>query len=718
MTSHLHPHHHHVTAAPAAQPQGGAFARSGMGLLAVLFVLGLILSVLLFYLFRDVVDGIFINELEQPVIREISHAQDRIEYDVQLVDALAGLLEINAEVPKPQIAKFADTINFSNSAVAYIYLATVKDAKTIAYEEILNRAPSATMPMTPAGVVGVSGLVRQTVLSLRPASLIVKDAMQSDKEWFVLARPVHLSAGKTGILLGFSPLQSIFHNLIQRYEKGDLVQLVIGSREDNKRRIILSLKHPATFLNKVMSPPLIEEQLVADGAEWTIGFVAALTGQTLLIASLPLMGMLFVLILAMVLVAYIHAWHQRSVKASTMAASLRRSNEELNRKFVDEKRMARALRKSEQRYRAIFDNTGIGIYQVADSGEWLNANKTMASLLGYDDPRELIAAQPDRQGHLFVNSADRADWFAQLKADARHEYEVEIYTKDRTPIWVCISGRAIADDDEGSARHYECTLYDITERRRAEMALMQAKEQADFANRSKSEFLANMSHELRTPLNAIIGFAEIIKDQLFGPVGQAQYVEYAKDIYDSGALLLSLINDILDMSKIEAGKRDLAEADLDMAKLVRSVAVLVDSRAKLGKVKLLWEIPKDLPSLRGEERALKQILTNLMTNAIKFTPENGSVTVGAFIDGTGNMRISIRDTGIGIAPEDIAIALAPFGQIESALSRKHQGTGLGLPLTKALVELHGGVLDLQSKLGEGTTVTLIFPAERVLAAKS
>jgi signal transduction histidine kinase len=224
-----------------------------------------------------------------------------------------------------------------------------------------------------------------------------------------------------------------------------------------------------------------------------------------------------------------------------------------------------------------------------------------------------------------------------------------------------------------------------------------------------------MSHELRTPLNAIIGFAEIIKEQLFGKAGQPQYVEYANDIYDSGELLLSLINDILDMSKIEVGKRALVEATLDVERIVQSVVRLVASRAKLSKQHLVINVPKDLAALRGEEKALKQILTNLLTNAIKFTPEGGNVTLAARIDDFGRMCIEIKDTGIGIAPEDIPLALAPFGQIESALSRKHQGTGLGLPLTKALVELHGGVLDLQSQLGSGTTVTAIFPANRVVA---
>ena len=706
---------HAMAKTPLSQHMTNIF--SATGLLVLLFSMGATLSLLLFYLIQNAVDGIFVSELGQPVIQEIEHAQRRVEYDTHLVGALTGMLAINADLGETELSKFIDTANFAEAAVAHVYLATIYGERVDLRQEILNRAKNETVPFTPSSVIGLDELVRSANQSRRAASAILVDGDQSEMKWLVLVRPIHNPTGRDKVVVGFSPLYSIFRDLIQRYKDDGLLQLVVSDIADVQPRAVLFLQRPAHFWDRVIVPPRIMEKIEVGSVKGMIGVISAVGGQSLLIASLPMIGMLFGLLLTLALVAYVQAWHARNLKASKMALSLQRTNAELNHKFADEKRMARALRKSEQRYRAIFDNTGIGIFQVADSGAWLNANRTLTHMLGYDDPQEFLQSQPDMNSGLFVNPADRVEWFSQLKADSRSEFETQLYTKDGMPIWVCISGHAISEEEDSAGRHYECTLYDITERRRAEMDLLQAKEQADFANRSKSEFLANMSHELRTPLNAIIGFAEIIKDQLFGPVGQAQYVEYAKDIYDSGGLLLSLINDILDMSKIEAGKRDLAEADLDMAKLVKSVGVLVDSRAKLGKVKLIWDIPKDIPVLRGEERAMKQILTNLLTNAIKFTPENGNVTLGASVDDSGNMRITVSDTGIGIASEDIAVALAPFGQIESALSRKHQGTGLGLPLTKALVELHGGVLDLQSKLGEGTVVTLIFPAERVLAIK-
>ena len=258
------------------------------------------------------------------------------------------------------------------------------------------------------------------------------------------------------------------------------------------------------------------------------------------------------------------------------------------------------------------------------------------------------------------------------------------------------------------------TYRDISIRKRIIDDLSRAKEEAELASRSKSEFLANMSHELRTPLNAIIGFADILRGEIFGRLGDPHYVEYAGDIRDSGHHLLNLINDVLDVSKIEFGKVELVEEPVDIAAIVDACARLMRDRAEAAGVRLLQFLPPDLPLVQGDERRLKQILLNLLSNAVKFTPPEGRVVIRATLGPTG-LDLAVEDTGIGIAPADLDKALRPFGQIDSRLARKYQGTGLGLPLTKSMIELHGGTLELKSRPGVGTTATIHLPLARIIA---
>jgi two-component system cell cycle sensor histidine kinase PleC len=241
------------------------------------------------------------------------------------------------------------------------------------------------------------------------------------------------------------------------------------------------------------------------------------------------------------------------------------------------------------------------------------------------------------------------------------------------------------------------------------------KIRAEGANRAKSEFLANMSHELRTPLNAINGFSEIMVGELFGPLGDRRYGEYAQDILNSGQHLLALINDILDMAKIEAGKLTLNFEPLQLAEVVEDCVRLMRNRTDAAGLELRVRLP-ELPEVEADYRALKQVVLNLLSNAAKFTPRGGRIEVsGAAEPGPdgGHVRISVSDTGIGIAPHDLERLARPFEQIESQLSKTQQGSGLGLALTKSLVELHGGALTLQSEPGEGTTASFVLPVRHL-----
>ena len=240
--------------------------------------------------------------------------------------------------------------------------------------------------------------------------------------------------------------------------------------------------------------------------------------------------------------------------------------------------------------------------------------------------------------------------------------------------------------------------------------------EADKANRAKSEFLANMSHELRTPLNAIIGFSDILRKELFGSIGNEKYAEYVRDINDSGHHLLSIINDILDLAKAEAGKLNLQEDEVDLSRCLDDAMRMCRGRAATAGVDLIFPGSGNSLYAHVDERLIRQIVLNLLTNAIKFTREGGLVSLTLSGDMAKGILIRVTDTGIGIAPEDIARIIRPFEQVETVLSRSHGGTGLGLPLTAKLTELHGGELTIESQVAQGTTVTVWLPANRLRAA--
>ena len=257
----------------------------------------------------------------------------------------------------------------------------------------------------------------------------------------------------------------------------------------------------------------------------------------------------------------------------------------------------------------------------------------------------------------------------------------------------------------------------LTEDLRHEIGVRRTAEQAaEAASSAKSEFLANMSHELRTPLNAIIGFSEMIANELLGKLGNPRYREYAKDIQDSAQHLLTVINEVLDFSRAEAGELRLNETELDPAQVIHATRRMIEEQAAAAGLTLETILPDRLPRLRADEHMLRQMLLNLLWNAVKFTREGGRVSIVAERGDNGTFRIEVADTGIGMSPEEIPTALTPFRQLDSGLTRKHGGTGLGLPLVKSRIELHGGKLAIESARGVGTTVALIFPASRVVAS--
>lgn len=254
---------------------------------------------------------------------------------------------------------------------------------------------------------------------------------------------------------------------------------------------------------------------------------------------------------------------------------------------------------------------------------------------------------------------------------------------------------------------------EVQERRRVARALRKAKEEAEVANHAKSGFLAMISHELRTPLNAIIGFSEVLSEQMFGPLGHKNYSGYASDIRNSGRHLLGLINNILDLTKVEANEFDLRRQDMDLAEAIDDVLRLFDDQAHAAAQSIELDLEMPLPILRADPGAIRQILINLLSNALKFTPEGGSVDVSTKLDEDGQLRISVSDNGIGIEQKHLDGIFQPFSQVDSSLARKYEGTGLGLPLTKSLVQLHGGNIEIESVPGHGTTVHVVFGKDMV-----
>ena len=375
------------------------------------------------------------------------------------------------------------------------------------------------------------------------------------------------------------------------------------------------------------------------------------------------------------------------------------------------KKREEALGQLERRFEMAFQfSPGITAITEIETGRHLHVNEKWVEILGWS--REDAIGRTAFEMGLWANAGDRAQYIRLLKQNGRvHDFEARLRTK-AGDLRDCIIFGAMAPLD--GKLNLMTVAQDVTDRKRAEEALIAAKEEAEVANRAKSEFLANMSHELRTPLNAILGFSQMIRDGTLGNVDSRKYREYAEDILASGEHLLGVIDDILDLAKADAGKITVDEEDVDLRQVVAVCLRLLRERARAAGVTLSVDYAHRLPLLRADRLKLKRILINLLSNAVKFTERGGAVTVGAAVDGQGGIVLEVRDSGIGMTAEEIPLALAPFCQVEGAMTRRHEGTGLGLPLVKSLSELHGAALELESVPGSGTVATIRFPYERTV----
>src|SRR6516225_2213678 len=354
------------------------------------------------------------------------------------------------------------------------------------------------------------------------------------------------------------------------------------------------------------------------------------------------------------------------------------------------------------------ENIGEGLSVFDGRGRLIVWNARFCELL--DLPRDLSAGAPLRD--ILMLQATRGD-FGGGDPEAEVAWRLQAFFREVPKAYerVTPGGRVLQIRRRGMPDGAIVTVYS-DEIKASERKLIRARSQADMANRAKSDFLANMSHELRTPLNAIIGFSEIISQELFGPIGNEKYLEYMKDIVKSSHHLLAIINDVLDMSKIEAGKLELSKEALNVRAVIGEVIRMMRERAACRGIELIAELADAEIDTWADERAMKQIFLNLLSNAIKFSKGGGRVYIRIAADLPDLAVVEFEDFGIGMNEEELERALQPFGQAKPSTTRNYGGTGLGLPITKGLIEAHGGRLEINSRAGHGTLVRVILPAER------
>ncbi len=366
-----------------------------------------------------------------------------------------------------------------------------------------------------------------------------------------------------------------------------------------------------------------------------------------------------------------------------------------------------ALARSEARFRDFAESASDWLYETDEHFRFTYFSERNFDVTGFDPAVNLGKTRDE----ITTEDTNDGKWRRHLDDLQNHrpfrDFRFSQTRSDGSELTVSVSGQPVFGDD-GRFLGYRGTGADFTEQRRIEADRDKALQEAEQANQAKSEFLATMSHDFRTPLNAILGFSEMMRAQYFGPLGAKNYEEYANDIHESGELMLELINDILDISAIEAGKRFLTEENIEIEDLLGNCIKNVEQAANEGGIRLSLEVPEDCPPLYGDRRSVTQIALNLLSNAIKFTDRDGEIVVTATA-GDQEMSIRVSDSGIGIPSDKLPNIAEPFYQTYSDPHLTQTGTGLGLSIVKSLVEAHGGELAIESEVGKGTTVTVTFP---------
>ncbi|HEX3855694.1 MAG TPA: MASE1 domain-containing protein [Verrucomicrobiae bacterium] len=412
-------------------------------------------------------------------------------------------------------------------------------------------------------------------------------------------------------------------------------------------------------------------------------------------------------------------WHQYRVRRLFEEKGDTREFQAVIQDITQRKQSEQALRASEEKYRSLVDHIPDVVWTADSNRDLIYISGNVVKVLGHH-AQELLG------GQLWLNrihpeDAARVEQAYQKLFSDGEKFDVEYRICRKDGEWVWLHNRALTTQPRGGIMCADGIFTDITQRRQSEAAIQQTKDAAEAANLAKSQFLANMSHELRTPLNAIIGFSEILADKTFGELNDRQ-LKYSNNILNSGRHLLQLINDILDLAKVEAGRVELMRNTFNVAKALSEVQTIVKTLANKKHIHLESKIATDSPELFADEAKFKQVMYNLLSNAIKFTPDDGKVFVTATVQnanaGDSFLQIAVTDTGIGIKPNDQERVFKEFEQVDSSYGRQQQGTGLGLALTKRLVEMHGGNIRVESEgvEGKGSTFTFSIPLPKTEAA--